>query len=218
MIENNYVIVVNDNEYVSKFRHGLFGFKFDTVSSDFGAFKFKKEDAEKLVNKYFSSDKRNGKVAEITCKKNEYSQFGSWDTYVGDTRVNRRFFGDVFNMHGRYAIELKDGERLTLHKGGVEATDDPVFFLRFKDYEEAQRFITPVLKTGGDMTVVEVPEIDETIENTFGFKRLTAESNRELDKMLDAYIRGGWKLHGDRDDKYYSETSHQIVVREKHNE
>lgn len=215
MSEHNFVIKINDEEYLEEVKIGWFKPKIETTRYYISAFKFTKEEADALAETIFKKLKKSVEVVEITEKKTKYSQFYILDTYVGYKCVSRNLFGYVFNMHGRYAIELNKGKRLTIDTNYtiLSETDDPVFFLRFKDKEEAQKFLEPALIGSENGNIIEVPEIDEEIKNSFGFKRLEAESNFELDEMLDRYISGGWKLQGDRIDDFYKYS--QIIVKEK---
>ncbi|ANU78877.1 CTP synthetase [Weissella phage WCP30] len=215
MTKCDFVVQVNGKEYVSKLKQGWLGVKIETSTSFFDAYKFTKENAQKLVEQRFSSRKLQGKAIEITYKKTEYSQFYFIDTYLGEKCVKDEFFGDVFNMRGRYAIELRDGKRLTLDTkySMLSATNDPVFFLRFKDKEEAQSLIRFYLNKNIEYKVVEVPEMDVSIGYSFGFKRLEAENDYELDRMLNAYISCGWQLHGERSNDYFKVS--QTIVKEE---
>lgn len=213
MSEDKYLIAVNDEEFVSSYGYGLFGFKFGKTSSFREAFEFTKKDADKLVDKFFLSKKHQGKVVKITKKVQKFSQFEVVDVYVGSILKRRHFFGDVFNMSGKYTVEMDKGERFKFEYKHLILTKDQVFFIRFAGEQEANEFVENVLGGRKDVKVVKVPEIYELIYDDFGFRKLTAENDYDLDKMIDAYVRGGWQIQGERENHKFEVSQNVIRLR-----
>lgn len=211
MNDKNFVIAIGENKYISKAVFRWFGFKFETTEHFWQAKEFTEAEAKALVGWQFYKPKKRGKVVEVKREKSRWAGMTIWDTYVGEKHEHRELLGSVLDTRGNYALELDDGSRLTVQEARLGETTDPVFFLRFQSEKQAQDFAERFLSDDYVVKIVPVSSVEETIKSTYGFRRLSSVSECELDKMIDAYIDGGWTLKGGRKDDYYY--ANQCVIR-----